>query len=193
MIIAIKEKDRVVVGYSNTDYWGKLAEKDYVDEENVPIKFSKDGTLFGFAKMNCQSDMFIFDDDFINQDITPKTVVKNVIPYIKKTLKKNGQALDEEGRWRNILTICNGNKIYDITTNFAFYEADDYVCHGFSVDILKSVLDGTIGMSAEERIIKATSFASKLHKEDLFPLTIVDTKTKSFKVVDGFNIKEDNK
>ena len=41
MIIAIKEKDKVVIGYSNTENWGKLANEDYIDEENVAVKFAK--------------------------------------------------------------------------------------------------------------------------------------------------------
>ena len=48
MIIAIKEKDKVVVGYSNAEAWGRLCEKDYVDEENLAIKFTEEGKLFAY-------------------------------------------------------------------------------------------------------------------------------------------------
>ena len=49
------------------------------------------------------------------------------------------------------------------------------------METLKSVLDATTDLSAEERIIKAVSFASKLHKENLFPIVITDTKSKKFR------------
>ena len=63
MIIAIKEKDKVVIGYSNTENWGKLANEDYIDEENVAIKFASTGYLFACADMNRRSDILLYDND----------------------------------------------------------------------------------------------------------------------------------
>lgn len=191
MIIAIKDKGRVVIGYSLTDSWGCLSEKDYVDEENIAIQFSDSGKVFALSDMNRRADILLYDDDFLNMEITPKNIVKELIPYIKKKLKENDQSISEDGRWKNALIICDDEHIYDIDPNFGFYEADDYACHGYKVETLKSVLDETRNLSAEKRIIKAASFASKLHKESLFPLIITDTRTKQFKpVYEGENENE---
>jgi hypothetical protein len=189
LIIAIKEKDRVVVGYSNTDYWDKLTDADYVDEENVPIKFTEDGTLISFAKMDRSTDIFMYDDEFLNHEITSKSIIRDVIPYMKNTLEKNNKPLDDEGRWNNALVICRDDKIYDLDTRFVFRESDDYICHAFSYELIQSVLDGTIGLPAEERILKAVSFVNKIKKENLFPLVIVDTKTKQFKHIMTEDVK----
>jgi hypothetical protein len=183
LIIAIKDKDRVVMACSNTDRLNRLTDKDYVDKENVAIKFSKNDNVFGFAAMDRRSDILLYDDVFMDLEINAQTIIKDVIPYIKCELKENNKPVDENGNWQNALIICDNEHIYDIDPTFGFYEADDYVCHGYNVETIKSVLDATTNLSAEERIMKVVSFASKLHKEDLFPLIITDTKTKQFKYI----------
>lgn len=183
MIIAIKEKDKVVIGYSIAAAWGELCKQDYVNEENLAIRFAEDGKLFACTEMNRRSDILLYDDEFLNMDITPKNIIQKVIPYIKKKLKENGKPLDNGGRWKNALVICDNNKLYDIDPLFGFYEADDYVCHGYRVETLKCVLDETTELSAEERIMKAVVFVSELHKESMFPIIITDTKSKKFKYV----------
>ena len=80
MIIAIKEKDKVVIGYTNLDFWGRLTNKDYVDEENLAIKFSKTGKVFACPNMNRRSDILLYDEELLNLDVSPKSVVKEMIP-----------------------------------------------------------------------------------------------------------------
>ena len=183
MIIAIKEKDKVMIGYTNLDSWGRLTNRDYADEENLAIKFSKTGKVFACPNMNRRSDILLYDDELLNLDVTPKSVVKEMIPYIKERLKENDIPIDK-GDWKNALVICDNEHIYDIGPKFAFREVHDFVCHGYrEVDAIISVLDTTSSMSAEQRIIKAVSFASKAYKENLFPLVITDTKDRKVKVV----------
>ena len=183
MIIAIKEKDKVVIGYTNLDTWGRLTNKDYVDEENLAIKFSKTGKVFACPNMNRRSDILLYDDELLNLDVSPKSVVKEIIPYIKERLNENDIPIDK-GDWKNALVICDNEHIYDIGPKFAFREVHDFVCHGYrEAETIISVLDATSSISAEQRIIKAVSFASKIYKENLFPLVITDTKDGKLKVV----------
>lgn len=183
MIIAIKEKDKVVIGYTNLDTWGRLTNKDYVDEENLAIKFSKTGKVFACPNMNRRSDILLYDDELLNLDVSPKSVVKEIIPYIKERLNENDIPIDK-GDWKNALVICDNEHIYDIGPKFAFREVHDFVCHGYrEAETIISVLDATPSISAEQRIIKAVSFASKMYKENLFPIVITDTKDGKLKVV----------
>ena len=183
MIIAIKEKDKVVIGYTNLDTWDRLANTDYVDEENLAIKFSKTGKVFACPNMNRRSDILLYDDELLNLDVSPKNVVKEIIPYIKERLKENDIPIDK-GDWKNALVICDNEHIYDIGPKFAFREVHDFVCHGYrEAETIISVLDATPSISAEQRIIKAVSFASKVYKENLFPIVITDTKDGKLKVV----------
>ena len=183
MIIAIKEKDKVVIGYTNLDFWGRLTNEDYVDEENLAIKFSKTGKVFACPNMNRRSDILLYDDELLNLDVSPKSVVKEIIPYIKERLNENDIPIDK-GDWKNALVICDNEHIYDIGPKFAFREVHDFVCHGYrEAETIISVLDATSSISAEQRIIKAVSFVSKIYKENLFPIVITDTKDGKLKVV----------
>ena len=180
MIIAVKEKDRVVIGFSATDRM-YASDMDFVDEENIAVKVSNSGKVFGFATMDTCSDSLLYDDEFMNLEIAPKAIIKDVIPYIKFELKELNKPLDEDGGWRNALVLCDDEHIYDIDTKFGFCEVDDYVCHGYEVETAKSVLDATVSLPAEERIIKAMTFIGKTNKVNLFPMVIIDTKSKKFK------------
>lgn len=183
MIIAIKEQDGVVLGYTNADSWNKLALQDYVDEENVAIRFSKNGTAFAFSGMDGLSDALCYDDEFLNLEITPRSIVRDVIPYIKAKMKAINKPLAENGSWGNALVISDGTHIYDISPKFGFFEADEYVCHGYHRGLIQSVLSSTVGLPAEERIVKVAQFSSDTTKENLFPLVIVDVKNQKFKYV----------
>ena len=183
MIIAVKDKDRVVIGYTLADTWGKLTDADYVDEENLAIRFSETGKIFACSDMNRSSDILLFDDDLINMEINPKTVVKEIIPYIKEKLKENDRPINSEGSWRNALLICDDEHIYDIGPKFAFCEGVDYICHGYAIESILSALDETKNLPAEERIVNAVRFYSRLCRESLFPLVITDTKTKQLKAI----------
>ena len=183
MIIAIKEKDKVVIGYTNLDIWDRLANTDYVDEENLAIKFSNSGKVFACSDMDRRSDILLYDEELLNLDVSPKSIVKDIIPYIKERLKENDIPIDK-GDWKNALVICDNEHVYDIGPKFAFREVNDFVVHGYrEFDAIISALDATPSMSAEQRIIKAVSFASKAYKENLFPMIITDTKDRKLKVV----------
>ncbi|MGN0814956.1 MAG: hypothetical protein ACI4MH_06970 [Candidatus Coproplasma sp.] len=182
MIIAIKEKDRVVVCYSGGDGLSGYSDEEYVDEENVAIKFAGNGTLFACAKACRSSDILLYNDEFLNTDFNPQNVVREIIPFIKKTLQDNYQKI-EEGQWNNCLLICNDRTVYDVTPMFSFREIEDYVCHGYFMETVIGVLDETVGLPAEERIIRAVTLYGKVWKESLFPLVITDTKSRKFKCI----------
>ena len=183
MIIAIKDKDRVVIGYTLADSWGKLTNSDYVDEENFAIRFSKSGKVFACSDMNRSSDILLFDDEFVNMEVTPQTIVRAMIPYMRGSLNENGAPVDKEGFWKNALLICDDEHIYDVGPHFDFREVDDFICRGYGYEHVTSALDATAHLAPEERILNAVNFTSKVRKESLFPLVITDTKTKQFKYI----------
>ena len=182
MIIAIKDKDRVVLGYLNTDRWSAMCENDYVDEENVAIKFTNKDTTFALCESDRRSDLLLYEDTFLNIDINPKSIVKEVIPYIKHQLKENDIPI-KDGSWENALIICDNEHLYDVNTSFGFREIDDYVCHGYNMSVVKSALDSLVDLPAEERIIKAIKFVEKMYKIALFPLVLTNTKDKQLKTI----------
>ena len=187
MIVAIKEKDKVVVGYNNLDGMCRCCESDYVDEDNVAMKFSSNGRLYACAEMKRSSDKLLYDESFIeNDDVTPKSIIREIIPFIKETCVDNTQkSSNDENGWNNALIICDNDTIYDVGPKFKFSEISDYVCHGYYCESLKSVLDDTTSLPAEERILKAFTFVCKITNESMCPFIITDTKSKQFKIVKG--------
>ena len=181
MIIAVKDKDRVVIACTITDAWRELADSDYVDDENLPIKITSSGKVFVCSNMNRFSDIILFDNEFLNMDVNPKNIVKEIIPYIKEKVQACNYSLDNEGRWHNAMVICDNEHIYDISPSFYFKEEHDYICHGYNVENLISALDELKGLEPEERIMKALSFVCRFEKTNFFPIVIIDTKNKQFK------------
>lgn len=181
MIIAVKEKDRVIVGCCYSELVIGLTEGDYINEENTPMTFLEDGKFVVMSNPSRVSDILIYDDKFLSIEVSPKAIINDTIPYIKRALKENQYAISRNGTWDNSVTYVDGTRIYDIDPTFGFREVDDYVCHGIDVNVVMGVLDATEGLSAEKRILNAVSFASKIKKVDWFPLIIVDTKTREVK------------
>ena len=92
MIIAIKQKDKTVVGYTNADY-KLLSEQDLIHEENLPLKFAPNGNLFAFCKLGRVADYLLCDDEFLATEITPQNIVNKIIPAIKQAYKKMKQPI----------------------------------------------------------------------------------------------------
>ena len=184
MIIAVKDKDRVLIGFTNVDYYGgALCEEDYADAENVAIRFADDGSVLACADMRRESDVLLYDDRFVNGfESTAKDILRGRIPYMKALLEESGCPL-EDGHWKNALVICNNERIFVVDSHFGFLEAEDFACYGGRVEVVRSVLDDTAGLPAEERILKAVNFCKELFKESFFPLVIADTKSKEWKVI----------
>lgn len=183
MIIAIKDVDKVVIAYANADYASSLAEEDYIDEENLPLKFSDKGNAFLTTTLKRSSDIILYNDELINSEMNAKIIIKDVIPYLKYAFKENGGIIDGDGDWDNSLVICNDNHIYDIAIDFTFREREEYAYHGYFHDMAVSVLDANASLPPKERILKTVDYVCKMQKCNFYPLIITDTKSKRIEVI----------
>lgn len=192
MIIAVKDKERVVFGYSNLQTMSRFSKVDYIEKENIPIKVSKNGNIFAFSMLNRESDLLLYDQAFLEMEVTPKNIVREIIPYIKKKLGEASCQI-RDGEWKNAIIISNGEHVYCIDEAFEFFEAHDYNIFSYSMDAFRAVLDETADMNPEQRIINAATFVGELYCGDLFPMVIIDTKDKEIKpVYDGGLYNEHN-
>ena len=187
MIIAIKEKDKVVIGYTNLDFWGRLTNEDYVDEENLAIKFSKTGKVFACPNMNRRSDILLYDDELLNLDVSPKSVVKEIIPYIKE--KAGEENFISKGKWENDFIVCKGNKIYGVDGDFVLREGTDFLMFGIGRDAVKGILNATKGLPARERIAKAIDFYGETTRSNYYPIAIVDTEKFALEFLEKGDVK----
>lgn len=185
MIISIKQADRVVVGYTVSDLVPLATVADCIDPENISIKFAPSGHMIAFVRSGRSADLFLYDEQFENMPITPQAIAKDTIAYIKRKLKQNNQPLGKHGDWDNMLIICDSQHIYTVNTQFDFREEGDYIAVGPDAisGTLKSVLDATTDLYAEDRMVKALDIVAKVHKQNLYPLVVTDSKTQQFKVI----------
>lgn len=181
MIIAIKEDDRLVLGFSNRDLWLHLHDSDLTDEENVAVKYAKNGTLFACAYTDRASDLILHDPAILDAQIDVKGLVRNTVPHMKKKLEDSHCIKD--GSFRNTLTIYQNGHLYDVSPTFSVTEVDDCLCHGFNSAIAQGALDLTKEMKPEDRIITTFSFFGRETNQNMFPIIITDTKTKEMKEV----------
>ena len=183
MIIAVKEKDRVVVAISVLRDEDILTAKDATDIENLPIKFAEDGKLIAFGKAGRIADLFLYDEYFLKAEKTPFNMIKNVIPGMMKVMKDNKIDTSDNTYFDNTLIICDNEHLYSVYPDKSFFELDDYCSDPCEDDFIRSVMDATVGQPAEERIEKTISFLKKMNLTNAYPYVVVDTKDKRFKCV----------
>lgn len=88
MIIAIREKDRALVACTITDRTDDLTNADYLDPENLPLRFLSNGMLLAFDRLNRASDVVLY-----NEEIT--SILQSDAEFLKK-LKKDDPKTDFE-------------------------------------------------------------------------------------------------
>jgi len=184
MIIAIKEKDRVVVASIITENITQLSHNDFVNEDNRIIKITGD-TIYCFSTVGRYADLFLCDDNFFEFEVSPKSIVKDIIPYMYQKIKQEKGIEDErwdDPNWGNTLTIINNNRIFDITPTFYFREESEFVCHGWDVEYIYDSLENTRTEKAEERIRKAIDLYDNLGKSNLYPFIVMDSRDSKIQI-----------
>ena len=181
MIIAVKDTDRVVVGSCNRDFWSGYSASALCDTDNVPIKFSEDGTLFACSHTDARSDLLLYNEDFLSSEISRKSMEREILPFVRKTMDE--ARFIDKGHWGNALLICKDDRLFDLSPTFTVCEVDEFACHGINRPLLYGALDMNRDKDAEARIIEAYTFFEHATGQRLFPISIADTKTKEIKTV----------
>lgn len=186
MIIGIKEKERVVLGFA---YWAlpEVNDRDKVLEDNLPIKVFKDeGVVIACAERKITSDMLFADENIEKMIKEGKTTYEDVVndfaPMIHDRIAKENLLLDD-GKWSNCFVVAKGNSVVDVTPSFFVQDVADFFVHGFTTEYSKSNLLYSEGKSAEERIIEALRFHTQMTSDHMSPIVLIDTKDFQMKVI----------
>lgn len=186
MIIGIKEKDRVVLGFA---YWTlqEVNARDKVLEDNLPFKVFKDeDTIIACAEREIATDMLFTDENIETMIKEGKTTYEDVVndfaPMIHDKMAKENLLLDD-GNWSNCFVVAKGNSIVDVTPTFFVQDVADFFVHGFTTEYSKSNLLYSEGKPAEERIIEAFQFHTQMTCDHTFPIVLIDTKDFQMKVI----------
>ena len=180
MIVAIKDKDKVVVGVTFYDMSFLMSQADCIDAENLPVKILDNGNIVGSSCCDVVSDAVLFDPDLSTFAMDYKGIVTKLIPHLKQKFEKLG-ALNKSNGFDNNFIICDNDNLIRVCSDFSVVECYEFACLGMGSSVMGTILTQTRHLSPEERILHAVSFVSKLYKEDAFPLAICDTKSKQFK------------
>lgn len=186
MIIGIKEKDRVVLGFA---YWAlqEVNARDRVLEDNLPFKvFKDDGVIIACAERKISTDMLFADENIERMIKTGKTTYEDSVNEYAlmihdKMAKEN--LLRDDGTWSNCFAVAKGNSLVDVTPSFFVRDVADFFVHGFTVEYVKSSLLYSKGKLAEERIIEAFRFHTQMMSDHVFPIVLIDTKDLQMKVI----------
>ena len=184
MLIAVKDKDRVVVMSTITDVIRQMSSVDMVCEDNRLIKI-KDGVIYCFTSFGHIADIFLCDDKLYEFEVSPESIVKDIIPYMYKKVRHEKGFDDkpwDEPNLHNALTIIKDNRIFDITPTFYFKEENDFLIHGWNVEHIIGSLETTRGEDAEIRIGKALDLYYKINLESLRPCIVLDSKSMKLQV-----------
>lgn len=186
MIIGIKEKDRVVLGFA---VWAlpEMNAKDKVLEDNLPFEvFKEEGIIIACLEREIATDIIFADENIKNMLKAGKTtyenVVNEVVPMIHYRLARENLLLNN-WKWSNCFVVAQGNSLVDVTPLFFVQDVADFFVHGFAPEYVKSRLCYNEGKPAEERIIDAFRFHAQMVSDHLFPIVLIDTKDFQIKVI----------
>ena len=178
MFIVIKEKDRVIVMSSVTDNIKRMANADMVCEDNRVIRVNGD-VIYCFSVAGRSADIFLYDDRFYEFEVSPESIVNDMIPYMYQKVRHEKDLDDKQWDnpcWDNALTIIKDNRIFDITPSFYFKEENDFLVHGWNIEPVIGSLETTRGEDAETRIRKAVGLYRKVYYDTVYPCVVVDSK-----------------
>lgn len=183
MVIALKTKDRVIVATTIVDSIDDISTCDKSIQENLPywkVRGTKDCFVF-VDELKYSADVLRFHD-FIFKNITDgNSIITDVVPKMKMVL--DGYFCTHDGKeWDSRLIIVKGTKIYTIDRNFVVCEADEFAAHNYEYYI-SGAMEECPDLPPEQRILFAVNHVCEINNAKLYPLTLVDTKTKKHKVI----------
>ena len=177
MVIAKKDKDRVVVGINISDQLSYAAMSSYVLEDNIP-----------FWKVKGEKNCYVFCDnagfavnllrynDYVFKGITDvQSVAKNVIPKMRELLEKNDLIIRGK-EWFGKLLIVKDNKIFTIENYFVLSETNAIALN--DVILATGCIEECEGKSAKESVLYTLRVLEKATRVSSFPAVVFDSKTK---------------
>lgn len=186
MLIVIKEQDKIVVGFANSEWAFPYTDADAMQLDNVPVKHlaGKKDRIVAFSVAGFLPDLIRYDDEVLENPTTAEEMKREIVPMLKN-MAEHFKRVNEDGDWQNSMVVVEGDKIFDVNITFAVREIVNYVCHGYNVELVESVLDATEGLPARERIIKAVTYHARMVGISIPVIAIFDTTSLDCEFVKG--------
>ena len=167
LVIAVKEKDRIVLGADKQASLGNAK-----DHTNTKIWRVEDlpGAIMGSVGSARASQVIqysnIIDKNLLRQDLDTEFVVRVLAPTIAGGLKSNGVVVEApEGAlcdlMPNAFIFAYKDKAWVIWNDFSVSEIEDYLAIGSGSDVAKGALFATPTKNAFERIVTCIDAAAE--------------------------------
>ena len=189
LLFAQNEKQSYILT-STREMLDFLALNDYVLQENLPFFEVKDkkGVFMFFKKPTDSLEIFRYQTELFAKEVTFDSIVSYTIPKMINILEDN-DLLDEDSTiWDNTALIVYNGKIFSITNRFEVIEELNYFTRGVNQFMTFGCLACDETLPIENRFANAIDMLLKLESLDVFPVTLFDVKTATYKHY--FNVKE---
>ncbi len=200
LVVAIKDKDRIVLGSDKQGTLGNVADHTCTKIWNVP---EFEGAIMGGVGSARASQIIqytpIIDKNVVPEDITIDYIICNVAPTLLATLEANGIKCDGDDIGMKALPNCflfaYKDKAWIIYQDLSVAEITDYLAIGSGSEVARGALYATAGKNVFDRIVTSIYAAADmtLYVDD--DLDILCTKTlksdaKNLSNALGFNYSE---
>lgn len=184
MILAIKDKDRVFLAASYNHYaHSGLMESDLLIYENSPFIAHPEypDAIFAVSpSIKLKYSIEAHDFDIIDWNI--KSIATRFIQELRRLSENIGYRESNETLGDHII-IADNQTIYDINDYFSVEDKHDFAMSYKVESIARSILNEKESLKPKDLIKEIFKATSKFTDERFFPFTMIDTKTREYKIV----------
>ena len=182
LVIAIKDKDRIVLGADKQGSFGDT--KDHAVTKIWPVDELPGAIMGGVGSARANQIIqyaSIIDKNLINKDIGTDFIICSLAPTIAAGLKANGINIDvKEGDFLQLMPnsfiFAYKDRAWMIMNDLSVTEIEDYLAIGSGADVARGALFATKKANPFERIVTSIDAAaeSTLFVDDGIDLLVTD-------------------
>lgn len=189
LVIAVKEKDRVVMMTDSHETSGAYLSRIY-DKNRYKIQVIGDvlvgsvGTVANIRKLITHPEWF----DTKGEEFDKRFIVTNIVPKFYEELKKSRMLEIKEGekpKSKATFIIAVKDRIYKIYGDFGVVEFDKSTSagctNGLIYPYIKDISDGSV----KEKMLEAMHISAKLESGVGAPYIYIDTVDKKYEILEG--------
>ena len=177
MYIAIKEKQKMYVAVTNSEYLVNMSAKDMLLDDNLTLwkVVGRKGWYMSTSRCNPTTDILRYAKGLFAKEITYQTLLAHTIPKMKQLLGERDLIKDKY--WYNELLIVNKDKAYVIDGYFCLREVVDFDVCDARADVIRGCLEFNKNLPAKVRICEAIHSVEEMRGKSHFPAVLLDVAT----------------
>ena len=179
-MLILKEKDTVYIALSGTTYLctGSADPEWATEEENLAVWKvpNEDNIIVGMSGCHFIGDLFRYDEDFIRGELTQEKIILEVIPKIKKRLRRY-DSLKKNDEMHASFVFAQKDRAFYVGKGFSCSEIEQFDVSGTGGKYAYSTFRLSEGLPPEQRLLFVDHLIKKGMNYPGFPLKVINTKT----------------